>query len=85
MHSSRVDFSSLQTQQGFGFEEASPAGLRVEVRLIGVAGWGETAAGGSAGGGACGMGHGEDGSGPSVGAAAAEEDENQPILDDRGG
>lgn len=30
-------------------EEVSPAGLRVEARLVGVAGWGGTAAGGSAG------------------------------------
>ena len=30
------------------------------------------------------MGDGEDGSRPSVGAAAAEDDENQPIFDDGG-
>lgn len=39
MHSSRVDFSSLHTQQGFTFAAASPGGLRPEARLFGVLGW----------------------------------------------
>lgn len=45
MHSSREDFSSLHTQQGFTFAAASPAGLRSEARLVGVVGWGGIAAG----------------------------------------
>jgi len=38
MQSSRVAFSSLQTQQGFTFAAASPAGLRSQARLEGGAG-----------------------------------------------
>jgi hypothetical protein len=76
MHSSRVDFSSLHTQQGFTFSAVSPEGLRSEARFVGMEGCEGMSSyvsvrrdGGL-----------KEARVPAVGAAATGEDENQPIL-----
>ena len=81
MHSSRVDFSSLHTQQGFTFAAVSPEGLKSEAGFVGMEGCEGISSHVSVR---------RDGGlketrVPAVGAVATGEDENQPILDCGGG
>lgn len=77
MHSSRVDFSSLHTQQGFTFVAASPWGFRSEARFDGV----EVCEGISNELSMSSDGRRERANIPAIDAAAAGEEENQPIFD----
>jgi hypothetical protein len=82
MHSSRVDFSSLHTQQGFTFAAVSPEGLRSEARFVGIEGCEGISGHVSSVRRDEGL---KEARVPAVGAVATGEDENQPILDCGGG